>query len=116
MKIRTAALIILLFSAPAIGNVKKCQQRGWSEEDCERIGKHQVWVGMTAEMLSASWGKPKETRLTTEGKTLTYKRLRVHSPMESPLPIGADTVKLRLEGKDCDGRPAECKVIRIEQN
>lgn len=115
MKI-TITLMALLLSVPIMANVKKCQQRGWSEEDCKRMAKHQTWVGMTAEMVSASLGKPKEIHPTAEGKILVYKRVRMHSPMESPLPVGTETIELHLEGKDCDGHPAECKVTRIEQN
>jgi hypothetical protein len=30
----------------------------WTAEDCERIGKHEVWIGMTIDQLHASKGLP----------------------------------------------------------
>lgn len=42
----------------------------WKQSECERVSKKQIWIGMTADMLTASQGHPARIKtLTTSAGT-----------------------------------------------
>ena len=49
---------------------KLAKKYGWSNEDCLRIVKRLVWIGMTDEMCRLSWGKPKNINRTVTSRTV----------------------------------------------
>jgi hypothetical protein len=53
-------------------DTEKCvRKRGFSEFDCERIVKRQVWIGMTDAQAVASWGRPTSinSTVTSSGRS-----------------------------------------------
>ena len=50
------------------------KHRSWKQQDCERVSKKEIWIGMTEEMLLASQGPPIRNKkvITAAGVTQTW--------------------------------------------
>ncbi len=47
---------------------KACSQSlVWRRDECERLARREIWVGMSRKMLFAAWGEPKTVYGSTEG-------------------------------------------------
>ncbi len=101
----------------------QCVQKhpGWTPGDCYRIYEHEVWIGMTADMATASLGAPVAVNSTQTADQATmqvvYERgglLAFRAGMAGRL---APRVYIYFDSKDCnsEGRPGECKVSSIQE-
>lgn len=61
----------------AKGKIIKQKHKGWTNEDCNIIGKGEIAIGMDAEQVVAAWGRPYKINKTTTG-TSTHEQWVMH--------------------------------------
>lgn len=96
---------------------------GWTEQDCQRIQKHQVWVGMTYDMATASLGRPIAVNRTqmADHSTLQLVYLRPSFWAQFAAEYShtlAPRIYLYIDSKDCgtDSSGGDCKVSSIQES
>jgi hypothetical protein len=60
-KLTILAVVLIFAAVPAFGDkaAKICEKHpDWGSETCNRLAHHEVWVGMTVDMLHAAMGLP----------------------------------------------------------